>query len=132
MRPRTRAKIAWLLTGLFVAICAPGDALHFLPGCGHAVEVPGGLWYFGLPAPEVDLSDAAVGATVRAPRPNPAPICGSEQCAICGHFSLAQSSAVAVVLLPAPAILADLPPLDLPPAPAILTQAFQSRAPPAA
>src|SRR5271165_473059 len=41
-----KRKTAWLVIVLYVTTVCAGEGLHLLPGCGHAVQLPGGrlLW----------------------------------------------------------------------------------------
>jgi hypothetical protein len=37
-----KRKTAWLVIVLYTATVCAGEGLHLLPGCGHAVHLPGG------------------------------------------------------------------------------------------
>ena len=39
---RGKRKTAWLVVVLYATTVCPGEGLHWLPGCGHAVQLPGG------------------------------------------------------------------------------------------
>jgi hypothetical protein len=43
---RGKRKTAWFVIVLYVATVCAGQGLHLLPGCDHAVQLPGGrlLW----------------------------------------------------------------------------------------
>ena len=38
---RGKRKTAWLVIVLYVTTVCAGEGLHLLPGCGHAVQLPG-------------------------------------------------------------------------------------------
>jgi hypothetical protein len=38
---RGKRKTAWLVIALYVTTVCAGEGLHLLPGCGHAVQLPG-------------------------------------------------------------------------------------------
>jgi hypothetical protein len=37
-----KRKTAWLVIVLYAATVCAGESLHLLPGCGHALQLPGG------------------------------------------------------------------------------------------
>ena len=39
---RGKRKTAWLVIVLYATAVCAGEGLHLLPGCGHAVQLPGG------------------------------------------------------------------------------------------
>ncbi len=39
---RGKRKTAWLVIVLYATTVCAGEGLHLLPGCGHAVRLPGG------------------------------------------------------------------------------------------
>ena len=39
---RGKRKTAWLVIVLYATTVCAGEGLHLLPGCGHAVQLPGG------------------------------------------------------------------------------------------
>ena len=39
---RGKRKTTWLAIVLYVTTVCAGEGLHLLPGCGHAVQLPGG------------------------------------------------------------------------------------------
>jgi hypothetical protein len=39
---RGKRKTAWLVIVLYATTACAGEGLHLLPGCGHAVQLPGG------------------------------------------------------------------------------------------
>jgi hypothetical protein len=49
---RGKRKTAWLVIVLYATTVCAGEGLHLLPGCGHAVHLPGG-WLSG----DASLSD---------------------------------------------------------------------------
>ena len=57
MRLPARATITWLLAGLLALVSGVGEGLHMIPGCGHAVELPGGVLLLGVGEGVDDLSD---------------------------------------------------------------------------
>jgi hypothetical protein len=65
MRSPTRAAITWVLVGLFAVIAGIGEGFHLVPGCGHAVELPGGYLLVGLADPETPAFPYAPSPGVR-------------------------------------------------------------------
>jgi hypothetical protein len=107
MSPRFRARIAGSLAAIFLAVSAAGEGLHYLPGCGHAVELPDGYLFLGLSiqrSPGVGQSPAGV----RQPRGVPLPLRDAGTCAICEFFGHSPSSTATVTAVPALDLVGDL------------------------
>lgn len=130
MLPKTRTTITWFCVLSFAAISGLGEALHFLPGCGHAVSAGSGYLWMGKLDAGMRLCRSDGVTRVERPNPNRSPVPTAEQCPICQHFSFASSGVTCVVFvavsmlaqaLPAPDCLQPLPPT---------AQSFQARAPP--
>ena len=97
MRSPTQATTTWLLIALFAVVSGIGDGFHFVPGSGHAVELPNGLYYFGLARPQGGPSaDDGTCRVGRSQHERPL-VLDEDECAICGHSSKGQSRAKAVV-----------------------------------
>jgi hypothetical protein len=109
MSPRFRARIAGSLAAIFLAISAAGEGLHCLPGCGHAVELPGGYLFLGLSverSPGVGQRPTGVGQ----PRGTAIPLRDAGTCAICEFFAHSPSLTATVTAVPALDLLGDLVP----------------------
>ena len=107
MSPRFRARIAWSLAAIFLAISAAGEGLHYLPGCGHAVELPGGYLFLGMsiqPSPSVGHRPTGVGR----PQGDPIPLRDAGTCAICEFFAHSPSPTATVTAIPALDLLGHL------------------------
>jgi hypothetical protein len=132
MRIPARAKLTWLLATVLTVMAGAGEGLHLLPGCGHAVEIPGGLLYLGIDAPEEPLSSRDGNPTCGSPEGDSPLILDEDECAICSVCAQSQSRAKAVqfvfVLLVAQSV-PEVAPGDI----YIRTaESFDARAPPAA
>jgi hypothetical protein len=107
MPPRFRNRIAWSLAAIFLAISAVGEGLHDLPGCGHAVELPGGYLFLGLSIqrlPCVGQRPTGVGQSWDAP----IPLRDGSTCAICEFFAHSPSPTATVTAIPALDLLGHL------------------------
>jgi hypothetical protein len=107
MSVRFRARIAGSLAAIFLAISAAGEGLHYLPGCGHAVELPGGYLFLGLSiqrSPNVGQRPTGVGQ----PRGAPIPLRDAGTCAICEFFAHSPSPTANVTAVPALDLLGHL------------------------
>ena len=103
MSPRFRARIAWSLAAIFLAISAAGEALHNLPGCGHAVELPCGYLFLGMSIERMpSVGQRPTG--LKQPQGAPIPLRDAGTCAICEFFAHSPSPT---------AIVNVVPPLDL-------------------
>jgi hypothetical protein len=107
MSPRFRARIAWSLAAIFLAVSAGGDALHYLPGCGHALELPGGYLFLGLSIDRSSPGGQKPGG-LGQPQGTPLPLRDASTCAICDFVAHNPSSATAVTAVPALELLGDL------------------------
>ena len=47
---RGKRKTTWLVIVFYAATFCAGEGLHLLPGCGHAVQLPGGRLSWDAPA----------------------------------------------------------------------------------
>jgi hypothetical protein len=84
---RGKRKTAWLVIVLYATMVCAGEGLHLLPGCGHAVQLPGG-WLSG-DAPVCDhaskrLHDGVLGHAI-----GPSHLAhDADGCSICTLLSL--------------------------------------------
>ena len=130
MRCPTRATTTWLLIALFAVVSGIGDGLHFVPGSGHAVELPNGLYYLGLGRPQGGPSaDDGTCGVGRREHDSPL-VLDEDECAICGHSSKGQSRAKAVDFQLALPIGQDVPQIPSAAVGARPLQPFRARAPP--
>ena len=132
MRIPARAKLTWLLAAVLTVISGAGEGLHLLPGCGHAVEIPGGLLYLGIDRPAEPLSSGDGSPTCGSPEGDSPPILDEDECAICSVCAKSPSHAGVVqfaFVLPVAQSLPEVAPGDI----YIRTaESFDARAPPAA
>jgi hypothetical protein len=107
MSPRFRDRIAWSLAAIFLAISAAGESLHYLPGCGHAVELPGGYLFLGLSIPGFpSVGPRPTG--ISQPRGVPIPLRDAGTCAICEFFAHSSSPTATANAMPALDLLGHL------------------------
>ncbi len=132
MRLPSRAMITWLLTALFVVVGGFGEGLHFVPGLGHAVELPSGLFYLAPEKPHSALSGSSSQADVSRLPGGPPQVLDEDQCAICGHFSQGQCIAQPVAFALELPFSECLPEFALPGTGASVSRLFDARAPPVA
>ena len=130
MRLPSRAMITWLLAAGFAAAGGLGEGLHSVPGLGHAVSLPGGLFYLGLARPSSACSGTNSQTDVSRLPGGPPLVLDEDQCAICGHFSRGQCIARPVTFVLALPLVECLPELILPRAGRSIPRAFDARAPP--
>jgi len=130
MRSPTQATTTWLLIALFAVVSGIGEGLHFVPGSGHAVELPNGLYYLGLAAPQGGPAANDSTPRVAPPQHDQPLVLDEDECAICGHSSKGQSRAKAVVFplsLPVRQDPLEIAPLAVEAQP---LRPFHARAPP--
>ena len=80
---REKRKTAWLVIVLYATMVCAGEGLHLLPGCGHAVQLPGGWLPWDGPASDHHASQCldngtlghAIGPSHLAHDPHGCPIC---------------------------------------------------------
>ena len=130
MHVRCRAMVTYLLAGVFAAACGIGEGLHSIPGCGHAVELPGGLFYLGLvkPAPTDSIGYGELG--VLRQQGQPPLILDEAECAICTNGAQGQTPTKAVdfeIRLP---LVEHLPAIVTPTLSACVPKSFDARGPP--
>ena len=132
MMPRTIYKpIAWFLIATLAIVAGVGEGLHWIPGCGHGVEVGNSILLLGISAPE-DTSPADGRSHVERPADRDIPICDEDLCSICSAVARDCTSADGVqfvFVMPFVHEVSAVAPCDAPTATARL---FQSRAPPLA
>jgi len=130
MSSPARATTAWLLIAVFGIVAGVGEGLHFLPGCGHAIELPGGLIYFGISLPRgAPLPDGRTPA-VKEPDGESPLVLDEDECAICSLCAQGQSTVKAMDCLPALSLGQDLPGIAQRTFVARVAGAFNARAPP--
>jgi hypothetical protein len=130
MRSSTRTTVTWFLAALFAAVSGAGEGLHFLPGCGHATAVPGGLLYFGVAKRQWTASVDWGGALVGRQAGQGPLIRAEDECAICTHVARGQALGQAVhspMTLP---LLEYLPAVVIPAFSGGLGGRYRARAPP--
>ncbi len=130
--PTSRAVLTWLFTVLFAAVGGFGEGLHSVSGLGHAVELPGGLFYLGLDKPHSANSETGAQPAVSRWPGSPPLVFDEDQCAICGHFSRGQCVAQPVEFTVELPVLEYLPELGIDRTSGSVSQPFDARAPPVA
>lgn len=130
MRFPTRATITWLLAGLFALTAGVGEGWHLVPGCGHAVELPGGYVFVGLASPKsTSFPDAGSPGVGRSQDDSP-PCCDEDECPICRLSGQGKLRAEAVGFCLGFAVLHGVPPTPPEISQARTRQPFDPRAPP--
>jgi hypothetical protein len=130
MRSFARTAITWFVIGLLALISSLGEALHLIPGCGHAVEFPGGYVLFGLdrPAPADYPDDSA--PRFRQPGDNLPPCYDEDDCPICRLSGQGKQTTAGIdtcLVLP---FAHGLPPIVVEASRAGVFRPFRARAPP--
>lgn len=130
MRLPARTTIAWLLAGFFAVVSAVGEGWHFVPGCGHIVELPHGYAILGLTVAKSNAS-----APIRYPGAGPRqgdslPCYGEDECPICRLCAEGKSAAQPAGFCLVLAILHAVPAPPVGLALASARQPFDARAPP--
>lgn len=130
---RIRPVIVLLLLSTFGVAGVLGEAMHLLPGQGHAVALPNGrLLYLGIEPPHVSSSISLVGGISFQSRPYLPEIHDEDDCLVCSFSGLSRMQdggipAVHISLLSHGLLL---------PEPLMLDEGFslplQARAPPVA
>ena len=130
MRSFARAAITWLVIGLLALISSLGEALHLIPGCGHAVEFPGGYVLFGLDRPTpTDFSDDSA-PRVRQPSNDSPPCYDENDCPICRLSGQDKLTTAGIGSCLALAFVHGLSPIAVEASRARVFRAFHARAPP--
>jgi len=130
MRSSNRAAITWLLIGIFAVPAGMGEGLHLIPGCGHAVELPGAYFLVG-----VARSEWAAGDPLPAVRHRQADsrLCYDEgECPICQLSGQGQWTGGAARPVPLVPLVSRLQAITFQFTPACALQPFDARAPPVA
>ena len=128
---RGKRKTAWLVIVLYAATVCAGEGLHLLPGCGHAVHLPGGRLsgdasvggHHALACSHEDGLDRATG---RSHSPH-----GADDCPICKLGLLTVFGGSTAAPVSAELILCDAICLSQPKVSREVGSSFLSRAPPA-
>ncbi len=132
MRSSSQATVTWLLAALFAVVAGFGEGLHCVPGLGHAVERPGGLFYLGLAKPHAPSSERDRWPGVsRLPGGLPL-VLDEDHCALCGHFSQGQCVAKPVDFVLVLKLVEYLPELAFRRFSSSVARPFDARAPPVA
>lgn len=83
MHHPTHASIIWFLAALFSLLSAVGEGWHSIPGCGHAVELPGNYLLVGATCQKGAFPVGVRSPGVESPRGNSLPCYGEDECPIC-------------------------------------------------
>jgi len=130
MRFPTRATISWLLAGLLALVFGVGEGWHFIPGCGHAFDLPGECVFVGRASPKTAFSrDAGSPGVVRS-ESDSVPCYDEDECPICHLCAQGKLRAEAAGFCPALAALHRVPVVAPRIAQPRSRQAFDARAPP--
>jgi len=93
---RTAPTINWTVAVVFAAISVAGEAMHSVPGSGHAINTGGGLLCSGLPNAADEPIAVGQAFTARRPRTELERVHNSGWCPICRHSSQPSCLAAAV------------------------------------
>jgi len=125
----TKKPIAWLLIVTLATVAGVGEGLHYIPGCGHGVQVGNRILLLGISVPwDHWMTDDR--PRVERPEGQDIPIYDEDQCAICsavGQSCTSANSAPFVLVMP---LVHDLPAVVPRDAPVTAARPFQARAPP--
>jgi len=130
MRSFARAAITWLVIVILALIASLGEALHLIPGCGHAVEFPGGYVLFGLDRPDATDSPDDSAPGVRRPGNDSPPCYDEDDCPICRLFGQDKLTSAGIGFCLALPSAYGLPPIAVEASRARVFRAFHARAPP--
>jgi len=130
MRFPTRATISWLLAGLLALVAGVGEGWHLIPGCGHAVEMPGGYVLVGVATPRSICCPDAGSPGVRRPQGDSVPCYDEDECPTCRLCSQGKLRAEVAGFCPALAVLHAVPATPPETSQARTRQPFDARAPP--
>jgi hypothetical protein len=125
-----RATISWLLAGIFALASGVGEGWHLIPGCGHAVELPGGYLFLGVTGPESACSPDTGPPAVRRPQGDSIPCYDEDECPICRVSGQGKLRTYAPGLWLVLAVLHAVPATPPPISQARARQPFDARAPP--
>ena len=130
MRAPAKKALTWLLAGLFAILCAGGEWLHFIPGSGHAIPVPGGLLYLGLAKPAPAAFMGCGGPITRANADEGVLILDEDECAVCSLVAQGQARGLAVDFQTTLPLLEYLPAIVIRSFSGCAGQCYHARAPP--
>jgi len=105
MSSSIRAQTTWFVAALFCLVSAVGEGIHLIPGCGHAVELPGGCLLIGLAKPPMAAFWDGRWPGVRQADGGSPPCYDEDECAICrlcGQGKLPASGVDFRLVLPIP------------------------------
>jgi len=122
--------VLFLVATLTIVACV-GEGLHFIPGCGHGVEVGGRVLLLGIQLP-IDAGDTDGQPRAERPGDQKIPIYDEDECAICsfaGRTCTPANSVSFIFVAPLVDCLAAVVPCA---APTGFARSFQARAPPLA
>jgi hypothetical protein len=126
-----RTAVTWGLVAVLAASWGAGEALHYLPGCGHIVRLPGGTLYYGLPSPERPHGPRKPAWRATGRTDLQSKLRDAHGCAICKKRCSPSCAVKTVVVALAPPLGQELALQDSStPRPCVAT-GFQARAPPA-
>jgi len=99
MRSPAQTAITWLAACLFAAMSLVGEGLHWLPGCGHAVPLPGGYVFVGIDKAQAGpFADGNTPGITRQPCDWPL-VLDEDECPICRLLATGQSPGQTVAFL---------------------------------
>ena len=87
--------IAWLLIGILSIVAGVGEGLHWLPGCGHGIEIGDRVFLLGINLPE-DTRPPDNRTRAERPSGQDIPIEDEYLCAICSIVGQSCTSAAYV------------------------------------
>jgi hypothetical protein len=130
MRLPARATITWLLAGLFALVSGIDEGWHFIPGCGHAVELPGRYIFVGLSSLKTAFPLDARSPGVRRSQGDSIPCYDEDECPICRLCGQGKSAAETARFCLVVAVLHAVPATPPQISQAQARQPFDARAPP--
>jgi hypothetical protein len=102
---RGKRKTVWLVIVLYATTVCAGEGLHLLPGCGHAMQLPGGWLSWGASVSDHHASKClqhvvlghAMGPSHSAHSADGCPICKLSFLPVYGGSTAAPVSAVSIL-----------------------------------
>jgi len=128
MRTHAYKATAWLLIAILAIVAGVGEALHWIPGCGHGVPVGNRIVLLGIALPGAEAPTDGLPHVDR--QGQSIPVYDEDQCAICSAVASRFSKSAPVQLILAMPLVHELPALVFYEADSEAPRSFQIRAPP--
>ena len=127
---RGKRKTAWLVIVLYATTVCAGEGLHLLPGCGHAVPLPGGRLSWDTSVGDHHASKCLHDDVLSHAMGPSHSVHDADSCPICKLGLLASYGGSTVAPLSAKLILSNAIRLSEPKVSRSVGSSFLSRAPP--